>query len=91
VNKDSPHLEHGEHRTPNPGVPPKVSPGQARRLLTLNEAAIVLGVSAASVRRLIRAGRLATVRLNRHIRLDIRDLDRLIEQAKERSNRGGRH
>lgn len=77
-------MEHREHRTNNPGVSPKAPPGQARRLLSLKEAAILLGVSTASVRRLIWAGRLAAVRLNRHIRLDIRDLERLIERAKDR-------
>jgi excisionase family DNA binding protein len=77
-------LEHNEHRTNNPGVSPKASLGQVRRLLSLKEAAILLGVSTASVRRLIWAGRLSAVRLNRHIRLDVRDLERLIEQAKER-------
>jgi excisionase family DNA binding protein len=77
-------LEHNEHRTNNPGIPPKVSPGQARRLLSLKEAATLLGVSKASIRRLIWAGKLPSVRILRRIQIDIRDLDRFIERSKER-------
>jgi excisionase family DNA binding protein len=77
-------LEHGEHRTTNPGVPPNTSPGQARRLLSLNEAATVLGLSKVSIRRLIWSGKLPSVRILRRIQIDIRDLDRFIERSKER-------
>jgi excisionase family DNA binding protein len=65
-------------------LPPKGSPGQARCLLTLKQAGAVLGVSTATVRRLIWTGKLPAVRLTRRIQVDTRDLDRLIEQAKER-------
>ncbi len=75
-------MEHNEHRTNNPGV----APGQARRLLTLEEAAGVLGVSSVTIRRLIWKGTLPAVRLTRRIQVDTRDLDRLIEQAKHRSS-----
>jgi len=77
-------LEHKEHGTNNPGVPPKASPGQARRLLSLKEAATLLGVSKVSIRRLIWAGKLPAVRILRRIQIDIWDLDRLIERSKER-------
>ena len=83
MNKDSPHLERGEHRTPNPGVP-KVSPAQTRRLLKLDEAATWLGVSTTTVRRLMWSGKLPSVRILRRIRIDIRDLDQFIERSKER-------
>ena len=65
-------------------VPPKVSPGQTRRLLSLNEAATLLGVSKASIRRLMWSGKLPSVRILRRIRIDIRDLDQFIERSKER-------
>jgi len=66
----------------------------ARRLITLREAADVLSLSVASVRRLVWTGRLRFVRLNRRLRIDVRDLDRLIEDAKAQpawpSTPGGR-
>jgi len=77
-------LEHREHRTTNPGVPPNTSPGQARRLLSLNEAATVLGLSKVSIRRLIWRAELPVVRITRRLQVDVRDLERLIEQAKDR-------
>ena len=76
-------MEHNEHRTPNPGVPPNTSPGQARRLLSLNEAATVLGLSTVTIRRLIWAKKIPSVRILRRVRIDIRDLDRFIERSKE--------
>jgi excisionase family DNA binding protein len=80
-------LEQNEHRTNNPGLSPKASLGQVRRLLTLKEAAVVLGVSPATIRRLIWSGRLPALRLTRRIQVDTRDIDRLIERTKERSPR----
>jgi len=71
-----------EHGTLSPVLPPKGSLSQGRRLLNLKEAAAVLGVSTASVRRLIWARRLSAVRILRRIQIDTRDLDRLIEQSK---------
>jgi len=50
----------------------------------LKEAAVVLGVSVATVRRLAWSGTLPTVRLTRRLQVDIHDLDRLIERTKER-------
>jgi excisionase family DNA binding protein len=60
----------------------RVGPGQ--RLISLQEAAVVLGVSVASARRLIWTRKLPAVRLTRRLQIDIRDLDRLIEQSKNR-------
>jgi len=74
-----------EHGTLSPVTSPKDATGQVRRLLGLKEAAIVLGTSPATIRRLIRSGTLSAVRLSRRIQVDTRDLDRLIEQTKERS------
>ena len=57
--------------------------GPGRRLVSLQEAAGVLGVSIATLRRLIWAGKLPIVRLTRRLQIDVRDLDRLIQQGKE--------
>ncbi len=58
--------------------------GPSRRLVSLAEAAEVLGMSVASVRRLVWAGKLHVVKLTRRLLVDLRDLDRLIEQSKDR-------
>jgi excisionase family DNA binding protein len=60
--------------------------GPARRLLTLAEAARVLGISLHSVRRLIWGGQIPVVRLTRRVHIDLKDHDRLIEQRKGRSH-----
>ena len=52
------------------------------RLLSVTEAATYLGRSKHAVYRLIGAGKLRAVRLDRHVALDRRDLDALIELAK---------
>jgi excisionase family DNA binding protein len=54
-------------------------------LVSLAEAAEVLGLSVASIRRLVRAGTLPAVRLTRRLRIDVRDLERAVEQAKDRT------
>ena len=59
--------------------------GQSRRLLTVREAAAILGTSTATVRRLVATGKLPVVRLTRRLQIDTRDLERLIEQGKDRS------
>jgi excisionase family DNA binding protein len=89
---------HGLPAEPSPGpareTAPPVTPrrtglrdqvrlGPACRLVSLQEAAIVLGVSVATLRRLIWAGKLPIVRLTRRLQVDVRDLDRLIERGKE--------
>ena len=56
-----------------------------RRLLTLGETAELLGLSVASIRRLVWAGKLPAVRLTRRIQIDTRDLERLVEQTKDRT------
>ena len=72
-------------KLPSPTIRPPQPQGANRRLISLVEAALVLGISVASVRRLIWQGRLPVIRLTRRIQVDLRDLDRLIEQAKLRS------
>ena len=42
----------------------------------------MLGLSVASVRRLIWDGKLRAVRLTRRVQVDVRDLDRLVDTAK---------
>ncbi len=63
------------------------------RLLTLQESAIVLGVSRWTVRRLIDSGELAVVRLPgwkteslRRVLIDRADLEALISRSKEKEN-----
>lgn len=53
------------------------------RLLTIEMAALYLSRSTNSMRHLIRSGRLPVVRLDDRIFLDVRDLDRTIEEAKQ--------
>jgi excisionase family DNA binding protein len=60
----------------------------SRRLVSVAEAAEVLGLSVASIRRLVRTGTLPAVRLTRRLRIDVRDLDRVVEQAKDRTAQG---
>jgi len=50
----------------------------------VGKAATILGLSVASVRRLIWTGKLPVLRLTRRLQVDVRDLERLIEQAKDR-------
>ena len=56
---------------------------QIRRLLTLEEAAAYLALSTWTVRDLVWQGRLPVVRLTRRLHFDRRDLDRLIDHAKD--------
>jgi excisionase family DNA binding protein len=54
-----------------------------RRLLSVDEVAVYLGLgSRFAVYHLISSGQLAAVRLGRRIRVDLRDLDAMIENAK---------
>jgi hypothetical protein len=58
-------------------------PGAVRpRLLNVNDAARYLGRTGATLRQLIRKGRLPTVSLDGRVFLDIQDLDRAIDEAK---------
>ena len=54
-----------------------------KKLYTIAEAGIYLGRSVWSMRRLIWAGIVPTVRIGGRIHLDVKDMDRLIEQHKE--------
>ena len=54
-----------------------------RRLLSAHESAVYLGLSSRfAVYRLLSSGRLPSVRLGSRIRVDLRDLDAMIENAK---------
>ncbi len=57
-------------------------PAQTSRLLTLEGAATYLSRTVPAVRHLIAQGKLPTVRIDGRICLDVRDLDRAIEDAK---------
>ena len=54
-----------------------------KRLYSIPEACIYLGRSEWSVRRLIWAGELATVRVGRRVHVDIKDMDAFIDHHKE--------
>ena len=53
-----------------------------KRLYSVDEAAEYLGRTPCAIREMIRAGKLHKVRPDRRIHLDIRDLDKFIEQNK---------
>ena len=53
-----------------------------KRLYSLPEAAVYLGRSEWSVRRLIWAGELPSVRAGRRVHVDVRDMDVFIERNK---------
>lgn len=50
------------------------------RLLTVGQAAEYLGRTESAIRQLVHKRRLPVVRFDRKIRIDIRDLDRMIEE-----------
>jgi len=54
-----------------------------KRLYTVEEAAMYLGRSVWSVRRLIWDGLLPEVRIDKRVQVDIRDLDAFIEHNKQ--------
>ena len=62
---------------------PKTRDGH-KRLFTLNEAGVYIGLSHWRVRSLIYSGQLAYVRLGRRILIDLKDLDALIDSKKQR-------
>jgi excisionase family DNA binding protein len=57
--------------------------GVKPRLLTVKDAAIYMRRSPSGLRRLIHAGKIPMVRLDERTFIDIRDLDRVIEESKE--------
>lgn len=61
---------------------------RGHRLLNLSEAGRVLGVSARTIDRYLKTGKIATVRLpGNHRRVDTRDLDQLIANSKTEAAR----
>jgi excisionase family DNA binding protein len=56
----------------------------SRRVLDLHVAAEYLGLTPDALRHKVAAGEIPTVRLDRKYRFDIRDLDSLIENSKDR-------
>jgi excisionase family DNA binding protein len=52
------------------------------RLLTVEQAAVYLGRTEEGARHLIASGRLATVKMDRRVFIDVKDLHRLIEKSK---------
>jgi excisionase family DNA binding protein len=79
----SPHTSaRGAMHTVNPVMPEPTQASKQKRLLTLHEAAELLSVSVASVRRLIATDQLRIVRFNRRLLVDLKDLEMLIQQAK---------
>jgi excisionase family DNA binding protein len=56
----------------------------SRRLVSLADAAEILGMSVASVRRLVCRGKLQSLKLTRRVLIDVRDVEKLIEQSKAR-------
>jgi excisionase family DNA binding protein len=61
-------------------------PKVLKRLYSLPEAAVYLGRSEWSVRRLIWAGELPSVRAGRRVHLDVCDMEAFIENNKVREN-----
>jgi excisionase family DNA binding protein len=59
--------------------------GTRQRLLTSDAAVAYLGISEDTLQRLVADKRLTPVRVDRRLRFDIRDLDRLIDDAKKAS------
>lgn len=60
-----------------------MKPESTKRLYTLSEAAVYLGRSVWSVRRLIWNGDLPQVRAGGRVHVDIRDMDEFIDKNKE--------
>ena len=58
---------------------------QTRSLSRIASVARYLGLSAWTVWRLIWSGKLPAIRLNRALRIDIRDVDGMMEANKERA------
>jgi excisionase family DNA binding protein len=71
-------------RTPGTETQSSHPPVPSRRLVSLSEAARILGVSLGTARRLVQSGRVPVVRLSRRLLVDLRDLDTLIAGSKER-------
>ncbi len=53
------------------------------RLLTLAQAAVYLGLTQAALKAKARMGRIPTVEIDRKLRFDRHDLDRIIDESKK--------
>ena len=53
-----------------------------RRLYTVEESAVYMGRTLEAMQHMIFAGKIPTVRMDRRVFIDVRDLDRLIENSK---------
>ena len=85
----------GTHRGPTPQAG-TVSDGETpfanRRLLSPVEAATYLGLTSRfAIYRLVSSGKLPAVRLANKVRIDLRDLDRIIKEAKGEHPRADAH
>ena len=60
--------------------------GLCPRLLTIDQAAVYVGRSREATQHLVASGKLPTVRTDRRVFIDRQDLDRWIEEHKERAN-----
>lgn len=54
-----------------------------KRLFSIKEASVYLGVSEYSVRELIWKGNIGQVKIGRRVLIDVQDIDRFIETSKE--------
>ena len=53
-----------------------------RRLYTVDESAVYMGRTLEAMQHMIGAGKIPTVRIDRRVFIDVRDLDRMIDQGK---------
>jgi len=58
-----------------------------RRLLTVEQAAIYMGRTEEAIQHMVASGKIPTVRIDRRVFIDIRDLEVLIEDSKTVANR----
>ena len=58
------------------------NPGPSSRLLDVPEAAAYLGRTESAIRQLIHKRTLPVIKIDRNVRIDVRDLDRIIEDAR---------
>jgi excisionase family DNA binding protein len=65
------------------GSPSASGPSIAPRLLTVDQAAVYLGRSKEAVQHMVAARKLPVVRDGRRVFLDVKELDRWIEQSTE--------
>jgi len=66
-------------------LPPRKNPPAAQRLYSVDDAAIYLGRTPWAVRELIYRGALPSIRADRRVQVDVRDLDAFIERHRVRA------